>query len=241
MKFPGEDVRWGLIEVLAIMVLIFVVGVTYSFWGPPLLAYLVYKQVVSPSLTTEFVLSYLVQFIVTVGSVAFFALVVRRGSLRQLGFLGGGVRNWLKWGVGGGFLVFITILGIGILMDQLIPELPPQAFESVLRQVQSVEEFAVLLFIVSVVAPLAEELYFRSFVYPVFRKRTGVWAGAILAGLFFGLAHWDVWRLAPLALGGTVLCLIYEKSRSIYSCWLAHGLWNGAMGLVYYFAFFSHR
>jgi membrane protease YdiL (CAAX protease family) len=238
LEFPGEKARWGIIEVLAVLVLVFGVGITYGFWGPQLFAYLVYHGWLSGTLVSEFILGYLVQFVITVGAVFIFALLVRKNSIQALGLTGLSPRNFLNWGVGGGILLFIAILAAGVLMERLIPELPPQSFELVLQSVVSFQEFVILLLVVSVIAPFAEELYFRGFVYPVFRNRMGVVAGALLSGLFFGLAHWDPWRAVPLALAGVVLALIYEKSKSIYTCWAAHGLWNGAMGLIFYFTFY---
>jgi len=237
LKFPGENARWGFGEVFSILLLIIGAGITYGYWGPPLVAYLVYHQVIAGTLTDEFVIGYIVQFSVTVGGVLFFALLVRRDSLRSLGLRKVLPRDVFNWGVGGGVFLFITILVMGALLEHLVPELPPQPFEQVLKGVTDLREFLVLLVLVSVFAPLAEEMYFRGFVYPVFRQRVGVTAGIIFSGLFFGVAHWDLWRLVPLALGGVGLAVIYEKSRSLYPCWLAHGLWNGAMGIIYYLAY----
>jgi len=234
VSFPGEDIRWGLVEAFLVLIVTFLVVQSYPWWGPQVLAYLVYRGLVPATLAGEFVFTYLIQFAAMVGSVLFLALVVRRSSLSHLGLKRTTRTQLIRWGIGGGFMLFALILVMGLVLEKVFPQMPPQAFEWVLRQVSSTKEFVVLLVIVSVIAPLAEELYFRGFVYPVFRRYTGVTAGIILSGVFFGAAHFDVWRFIPLSLGGALLALVYEKSGSIFPCWLTHGLWNGFMGLAYY-------
>ncbi|ADI01432.1 MAG TPA: CPBP family intramembrane metalloprotease [Syntrophothermus lipocalidus] len=235
MRFPGEDVRWGLFEVFAVLIVTFLVVQSYPWWGPQVMAYLVYKGWVSATLINEFIFTYLIQFVVMVGAVLVLALVVRRCSPNKIGLTPTRGKTLIEWGIGGGILLFAVILVMGLILQRVFPEIPPQAFEWVLKRVGSLKEFVLLLVVISILAPLAEELYFRGFVYPVFRKYTGVTAGILLSGAFFGAAHFDLWRFIPLSVGGAILAFVYEKSGSIYPCWLAHGLWNGAMGLAYYF------
>jgi len=71
--------------------------------------------------------------------------------------------------------------------------------------------------------------------YPVFRRHLGIRWGATAAGAVFGLAHWDLWRTIPLAVGGALLCWIYEKTGSILVSAVAHGVWNGTLALIIYF------
>ena len=42
-----------------------------------------------------------------------------------------------------------------------------------------------------VVAPLAEEFFFRGFLYQALRNSFGVWPGAVLSGLVFGVIHFS--------------------------------------------------
>jgi len=59
-----------------------------------------------------------------------------------------------------------------------------------------------------------------------------IFPAIILAGLLFGLAHFDLGRIIPLSVGGAILCYIYERTGSILTSALAHGIWNGVMALV---------
>jgi len=80
-------------------------------------------------------------------------------------------------------------------------------------------------FLVSVVAPIAEEFFFRGYFFGALRNWRGVWPAAILTGLVFGAIHVgsaDVALLLPLAFFGFVLCLLRERTGSLLPCMVLH-------------------
>jgi len=105
-----------------------------------------------------------------------------------------------------------------------------------MRSATRLPDIAALVLAGTVLAPVSEELFYRGMIYPVLRQHLGPAWGAVLAGLIFGLAHWDPWRALPLAVGGAVLCYMYEKSGSVLVPMVAHGLWNGAMFAIILFS-----
>lgn len=87
-------------------------------------------------------------------------------------------------------------------------------------------------FAVTVMAPLGEELFFRGYLYGSFR-RWGVAPAALMVGVLFGALHFggsDALYLAPLALFGVLLCLLREKTGSLYPTIGLHWL-NNCMAL----------
>src|SRR4051794_14140016 len=86
--------------------------------------------------------------------------------------------------------------------------------------------FAVMAIIV--LAPIAEEIFFRGFFFAGFRKRWSLWPAAILSGAVFGLVHAPTGPTAaiPLAGLGVGLAWLYNKTGSIYPSMLAHFLNN---------------
>ncbi|MGH2847001.1 MAG: lysostaphin resistance A-like protein [Thermoleophilaceae bacterium] len=80
------------------------------------------------------------------------------------------------------------------------------------------------------IAPFAEELFFRGFFYGALRTRFGVWSAAGLNGLLFGAIHYSgpdtLGILPPLAVLGFVLCLLYERTGSLYPVIAFHSLNN---------------
>jgi membrane protease YdiL (CAAX protease family) len=83
--------------------------------------------------------------------------------------------------------------------------------------------------IIIVVAPLAEELFFRGFLYRILRGRLGLWPALVIDGSLFGAVHLTsggplaVALIAPL---GFLLCLLYERSGSLWPCIALHALNN---------------
>ena len=83
--------------------------------------------------------------------------------------------------------------------------------------------------LVCVIAPLAEEFFFRGYFVGALRNWRGVWPAAIITGLVFGGIHAGsapVGFLVPLAFFGFILCLIYHFTRSLYPCISLHCINN---------------
>jgi membrane protease YdiL (CAAX protease family) len=95
-----------------------------------------------------------------------------------------------------------------------------------------------LVFAVVVIAPLAEELFFRGFLYAALRGRLPVFWAALVSGGLFGAVHpiygATQWNLVPvLAMGGVAACLLYEKTGSLWPAIAFHVLMNiGVLALV---------
>jgi membrane protease YdiL (CAAX protease family) len=79
--------------------------------------------------------------------------------------------------------------------------------------------------LVTVVAPMAEEIFFRGYFFTALRNWCGVAIAAILTGLVFGGIHAGsspVAFLVPLAVFGTFLCLLYWRTGSLWPCIVLH-------------------
>jgi len=89
---------------------------------------------------------------------------------------------------------------------------------------------------VVVLAPLAEELFFRGWLYDILRARLSALVAALLCAGAFALAHWDGSGLYPLAvfLPGLALTLVRARTGSAQASALAHAVYNGVgwAGLV---------
>lgn len=96
---------------------------------------------------------------------------------------------------------------------------------------------------VCVIAPVAEEFFFRGFLFGVLRRwrivvfgrNIGIWVAAVVTGILFGLAHTgsaSPQYLVPLGFLGFVLCLVRWRTRSLYPCMALHSFNNAlAMGV----------
>jgi uncharacterized protein len=94
---------------------------------------------------------------------------------------------------------------------------------------------------VCVVAPIAEEFFFRGFIFGALRRwdirlgalDLGTWAAAVVTGILFGLVHAGsagAQYLIPLGFFGFVLCIVRWKTGSLYPCMALHSV-NNALAL----------
>jgi hypothetical protein len=84
-------------------------------------------------------------------------------------------------------------------------------------------------FLVAIVAPVAEEFFFRGYFFTAMRNWRGLWPAAIVTGLVFGGIHVGsspIGFLVPLAFFGVVLCLLYARTGSLYPCIVLHCINN---------------
>jgi uncharacterized protein len=96
---------------------------------------------------------------------------------------------------------------------------------------------------VCVIAPMAEEFFFRGFFFGALRRwrivvagrEIGTWVAAVITGILFGLAHTgsaSPQYLLPLGFLGFVLCLVRWRTRSLYPCMALHSINNSlALGV----------
>lgn len=95
------------------------------------------------------------------------------------------------------------------------------------------EHSALLLLAMTLLAaPLGEEALFRGTIYALLRRRVGIWASALVTTSVFALVHGNVVQILsalPLAL---LLAVLYERTRSLGLCVLAHIAFNVAANVV---------
>ena len=87
-----------------------------------------------------------------------------------------------------------------------------------------------MFFTLVVLAPVAEELIFRGFMFDKIRARSGFLMTMLLVSLLFGLAHFigGGWVAVVVTFSlSLVMCLTREVSGSIYPAMIIHALNNG--------------
>jgi membrane protease YdiL (CAAX protease family) len=122
-----------------------------------------------------------------------------------------------------GFFVFsafwsVLMKAVGVKLDDNLPQQ--------LGADKSTAALVATAVLVCVVAPIAEEFFFRGFFFTALRGSVGLWWAAAITGLVFGLIHFKLEFLAPLAVLGFALCLLYAKTGSLLPCIALHALNN---------------
>jgi membrane protease YdiL (CAAX protease family) len=83
-----------------------------------------------------------------------------------------------------------------------------------------------MVFSAVVVAPIAEEVIFRGFLYPVVKRYSEPWFAAIFTGCLFGVIHFNLMSFPLLALMGIVLVVLYEITGSLWVPIACHAAFN---------------
>jgi uncharacterized protein len=132
---------------------------------------------------------------------------------------------WLPFAV---FVAAVVLQGIygsvlnafGVNPD---PDLPDPVYENAIP-------LAILIITTTIVAPIAEETFFRGFIFAGLRRNLGVIWAAVVSGGLFGLVHAGnpgyIAFLPMIAIIGAMFALTYNYSKSLYSTIMAHFFFN---------------
>lgn len=177
------------------------------------------------------VLATVVQDAALVGSALFFAGMTARPRPAQFGLRGAPLGRSAGWVALAGVASFVFLAAwTSALHVTQRDDLPSQ-----LGANDSTLALVAVTVLVTVIAPVAEEFFFRGFFFGALRGWAGPWAAAVLTGLTFGVIHGfsaPLPYLVPLAFFGFVLCLVRWRTGSLYPCMSLHALNNSlALGL----------
>lgn len=116
------------------------------------------------------------------------------------------------------------LLGLRYVLDTDFAEQPLMAL---LRSGLTREgQFWAILFLTVILAPIAEEIFFRYFLYrSCKRKMPSHWALFVVA-LAFALLHFNLAAFMPLLVMGLFLGLCYERCGHLLPCIVLHGIHN---------------
>jgi membrane protease YdiL (CAAX protease family) len=111
-----------------------------------------------------------------------------------------------------------------------------QAQETGFQRLTQYYEYALAFVTLIIVAPLAEEILFRGFLYGKLRKRMPLWVAMLITSALFGLIHgqWNV-GLDVFALS-IVLCSLREITGSIWAGILLHMIKNSIAFFIIFIA-----
>jgi membrane protease YdiL (CAAX protease family) len=147
--------------------------------------------------------------------------------------------SWLDIGLApAGFVIYMLVTvvitaGVTALIPGFdIDQVQNTGFSNIAYRYEYILAFATLV----IIAPLAEEILFRGYLYGKLRRYIPVWAAILLTSALFGLIHgqWNV-GVDVFALS-IVLCTLREITGSIWAGVLLHIMKNG---LAFYVLFIN--
>ncbi len=171
------------------------------------------------------ILSTIAQDACLIAAALFFARVVAPPRPAQFGLRQAPLKLSALYVVGG----YVTFIVLSFVWLSLIGQ--PDAKDTITEDLGAKDSTVALIavtFLVTVCAPLAEEFFFRGYFFGALRKN-GFWFAALFTGLAFGTVHVfgsPIAFIIPLAGLGVALCLIREKTGSLYPGIALHCLNN---------------
>ena len=142
-------------------------------------------------------------------------------------FIGPDVRRAIGSGIGWGVLAWFGAMAVSavvVLVLESVGVTPePQAAE---QAIASVEPWLVVVAIV-ILAPIAEEVFFRGVVYNAWLRERGPRWAFIGSSALFAVIHASLVAVLPILLLGMVLAWIYRRTGSLLAPIFLHATFNG--------------
>lgn len=137
-----------------------------------------------------------------------------------------------------GFIVYVLCSGVLILIaSKIFPWFDmDQAQDVGFSQLSGRLEYILAFLTLVVVAPVAEELLFRGYLFGKLKKYVPIWLAIIVTSITFGAIH-GAWNLAvDTFVLSVILCLLRQFTGNIWSSILLHMLKNG---IAFYLLFIN--
>jgi hypothetical protein len=131
----------------------------------------------------------------------------------------------------------ITVMGIAFfgqyasnLIVLFIYAVLPEQFANYQDVIQTFDIDAgnpfLTVFCVVLFGPLVEELLFRGMIFGKMRRVFSFWPSALVSAILFGVFHLNLVQGVYAAVFGVVLAFVFEKTETIWGCYMLHALFN---------------
>ncbi|MCX7831938.1 MAG: CPBP family intramembrane metalloprotease [Actinobacteria bacterium] len=120
------------------------------------------------------------------------------------------------------YSIFLKELGVNLNYVQY----------AIFKEFNNYFEKVLALIFVGLVAPLAEEIFFRGSLFAIFRKRTGFFTSSVSSSAIFGILH-GFHYFIPIFFFGMLLCYLVEKTEALDAAYAAHAI-NNLVAVSYY-------
>lgn len=149
------------------------------------------------------------------------SLLLTRGNLQELGF-----RKPQGWA-----LPSIVAFALWILLSAIYAALDPQINQDPL--LRELGDLPVQIFLVVILAPLAEEIIFRGVLFAGFLRRMPLLLAAVFSALLFALPHLPggIAILPLVFVAGFILALLFYRTGSLWPPIIVHALNNALVFL----------
>ena len=147
-------------------------------------------------------------------------------------------RTLLVRHIGLGLLVGVSVLVASAMIQALMQALGVR--QTQMADLSCIREFPLpgfllVVFAGGVLAPIAEELYFRGFVFGSYLKTRGPLVAYVATALIFATLHLNLPALLPIFALSVIFCFAYQRTGSIVPSMIGHAVNNTMAFCILYF------
>lgn len=169
-------------------------------------------------------------FIIMPVIVYFYVTGIEKRSWRSVGFSGGNAISETLKGLLIGFVMFLAVVVIGLLLGQF--RFIGFDFSRAIYLVPFVVGFFIQSF--------SEEIYTRGWTITYFSKRHSIFTAILVSNIMFVLPHMsnngiDLLSVFNIFLCGCVFAVMFLRFDNIWVCGGAHTAWNVSQGVIFGF------
>lgn len=115
---------------------------------------------------------------------------------------------------------------LGLVHLGLIDEFEPQKIIQQLQQGADPITLFLSAIMITIMAPVVEEILFRGFIYRFFKSQTTLFAAQFLSAVLFALIHNSLLAFVPILILGILLAKIYERAGNLLVPIFFHAFFN---------------
>jgi hypothetical protein len=157
----------------------------------------------------------------------YFVRVRYHESVSVIGLHGESLYRDMVLGVVAGLIIWPALTALDVAVSWVIGEGPiAQPLLSRLDSANNASDYIAVFASGALLTPVAEEMFFRGFVYHLLRKHHRLIFSIVLTNLLFFVVHVSPWWFIQIFSVGVLLTLVYEYSRSLVRVIIAHAAIN---------------
>ncbi len=228
------EAKWTIGDVLRVVLIFISCGYVFAMFEGAIIKY-------APIFENENFNMVFNTGIVNIGAIAviiFFVAKKYGQSLSALGISGKKIIPSVFMGIAG-YITAMPVIFVIMLLTLAIIKLtgykpPVQPIVEIFMQEKDTSVLWVSVLFAAVCGPIAEEIFFRGFMYGAVKKKTGAWGGILITGALFSALHAHVVGFMPIMALGVLLAYLYEKTGSIIPSITVHIIHNvGTVFMVF--------
>jgi membrane protease YdiL (CAAX protease family) len=177
---------------------------------------------------------------VGISVILYFVIKKYRQNISSIGLTTKGLLKNVYYAIIGYISLIPVLLAIMLITFLVIKWLSYKPPVQPIVQVFLEEKEPAILWISTLFAaifgPIAEEIFFRGFMYSAVKKTFGIFWAMIVTSAIFSILHTHIVGFFPIMALGLLLAYLYEKTGSLVSCMSVHIAHNIGMVILVFLA-----